>query len=130
MFPLHAPFFITDVEAAHAICAQPLIRHTLQRMDRLDLAVLSIGGWPDASLLAGMLHDSGDLDDFMKRGAVAEFGTTVLDADGRILDVLAERLIGISTEQLRQVPVKIAIGGGPGKATALLATLKSGLVES
>lgn len=129
MFPLHAPFFITDAEAARAIAAQPLIRQTLQRMDRLDLAVLSIGGWPDASLLAGMLRDSGDLDDFMMRGAVAEFGTTVLDADGREMDVLADRLIGISTEQLRRVPVKIAIGGGPGKSTALMATLRSGLVD-
>jgi len=129
MFPLHAPFFITDTAAARAIAAQPLIRQTLQRMDRLDLAVLSIGGWPDASLLAGMLRDSGDLDDFMARGAVAEFGTTVLDAEGREMDVLSERLIGISTAQLRRVPVKIAIGGGPGKSTALMATLRSGLVD-
>ncbi|MDQ0613645.1 DNA-binding transcriptional regulator LsrR (DeoR family) [Microbacterium sp. W4I4] len=129
MFPLHAPFFITDAAAARAISAQPLIRQTLQRMDRLDLAVLSVGGWPDASLLAGMLRDSGDLDDIMAMGGVAEFGSTVLDADGREVDVLAERLIGISTEQLRRVPVKIAIGGGPGKSVALLATLRSGLVD-
>lgn len=129
MFPLHAPFFITDSAAARAISAQPLIRQTLQRMDRLDVAVLSIGGWPDASLLAGMLRDSGDLDEVMAMGAVGEFGSTVLDADGRELDVLAERLIGISTQQLRRVPVKIAIGGGPGKSAALLATLRSGLVD-
>lgn len=129
MFSLHAPFFITDERAAAAITAQPLIRQTLQRMDRLDVAVLSVGGWPRASLLADMVAHSGELDEVLAHGTVAEIGTTLLAEDGREITTISDRLVGISTTQLRRVPLKIAIGGGTGKKRALLAVLRSGLVD-
>lgn len=129
LFSLHAPFFITDARAAAAISAQPLIRQTLQRMDHLDVAVLSVGGWPRASLLADMVAHSGELDDVLAQGAIAEIGTTLLAQDGGEVTAIADRLVGISTMQLRRVPLKIAIGGGPGKQRAVVAVLRSGLVD-
>lgn len=60
---------------------------------------------------------------------VAELGSTLLDADGRDVDALDGRLIGISSAELQAVPQRVAIGGGAGKYDAVLAVLRSGLAD-
>lgn len=129
MFPLYAPFLATDPASARAIAAQPAVRHALLRMDQLDKAVLTVGGWPHSSLLATHLEELGELESLLEHGVVAEFGTTLLDAEGREVKELEGRLIGVTTDQLAKVPVRVAIGGGPGKQEAVVAVLKSGLVD-
>lgn len=129
MYPLHSPFVATEVNAARVISAQPSIREALRRIDSVQVAVLSIGGWPDSSLLADLYGQLGEQDELMRRGVVAEVGTTLLDAGGQRLPIVDERMIGISTRQLDQVPVVFGIGGGAGKERAVLAALRSGLVD-
>lgn len=129
MFPLHAPFVATDRASTRVIASQPAVRQALQRMDNLDKAVLTVGGWPHSSLLATQLADLGELDALLQQGVVAEIGTTLLDANGRELTTLEGRIIGVSTEQLAKVPVCIALGGGLDKQQAAVAVLKSGLLD-
>jgi DNA-binding transcriptional regulator LsrR (DeoR family) len=130
VYPLPAPFVMTDAAAATVMASQPSIRRALQRMNRIHRAVLTVGGWPSASLLAEMLRDHGDLDRLLARGAVAEIGTTVLDAEGGVIAELDDRMMGISTRQLADVPSTLALGGGPGKVEATIAVLRSGLVDA
>lgn len=129
MYPLYAPFLATNAASARTIAAEPSVRQALQRMDRLDKIVLTVGGWPHSSLLANHLGELGQLNALLDRGVVAEFGTTLLDADGHEIHILEDRLIGITTRQLAQIPVRVALGGGPGKRQAVIAALKSGLVN-
>lgn len=129
VYPLHAPFIATDPAAAAVITAQPGVKNALQRMDQLGTAILTIGGWPHGSLLASLLEEYGELPALLERGVVAELGTTLFTADGKVIDLLADRTIGITTEQLSRVPLKIALGGGEGKRAAVLAALKSGFVD-
>lgn len=129
MFPLHSPLIATDQLAAQVIKSQPGVRQALQRMDLLDKAVFTVGGWPRSSLLASLLEEMGELPPLLERGVTAEIGTTLLDAHGRELHLLDHRMIGITTEQLASVPLKVALGGGPGKKQALIAALESGLVD-
>ncbi|WP_166791501.1 sugar-binding transcriptional regulator [Cryobacterium sp. Hh38] len=129
MFALHAPFLTTNEEAAKAIADQPGVKNAIQRMNRLDKVVLTVGGWPASSGLATQLASNGELDLFIRSGVVAEIGTTLLDAEGKEVHSLENRLIGISTAQLRKVPLRIALGGGQGKRRAVLSVLKSGLID-
>jgi DNA-binding transcriptional regulator LsrR (DeoR family) len=129
MLPLHAPFLPTDVAAARVIAAQPSVIQALRRMNHLDVAVLTVGGWPDSSQLATQLEEMGELRDLERWGVVGEIGTTLLDANGREVHALDRRLIGITTEQLAAVPTLLALGGGIGKQRAVVATLMSGLVD-
>ena len=129
MFSLHAPFLATTELAAQAIVSQPSVNQALSRIDRVEMAVLTIGGWPDSSLLAEMLRQLGELDELLEKGAVAEIGTTVLNRDGRVISDIDSRTIGISLEQLQRIPYRIVLGGGEGKHEAMIATLNSGLVE-
>lgn len=130
MFPLHAPMVTTTVAAGNVIMVQPAVKRSLDRMGSLDMAVLTIGGWPDSSLLAGQAKLMGDLDRLMDTGVVAEIGTTLLDANGKEVSALNGRIVGISTEQLARIPKKIGIGGGPGKKRAVVAALRSGLLDA
>ena len=129
MYALHAPMVTTSAAAGTVIASQPSVRESLGRMDGLDLAVLTIGGWPDSSMLANQVNLMGDLADLMEAGVVAEVGTTLLDAEGRELSMFEGRFTGISTRQLARIPSRIMIGGGPGKERAVVAALKSGLAD-
>lgn len=129
VYPLSAPFLVTDAAAAAAIVRQPTVKQSLARLDNLTRAVVTIGAWPGDSLLRESLVPSGEAADLVAAGIVAEIGTTLLDAHGRPIDVLAPRMIGISTSQLRAVPQVIAVAGGSQKHAAIAAVLKSGMIS-
>ena len=126
-FPLYVPILI-DPEAA-PILHHPAITGTMRRFRHVRKAFLTIGGWPRSSLLAQILGENGERAGFEERGVVAEIGTTLLDIQGRTVSGLEGRFIGISEEELRAVPLRVAIGGGEWKQQAVLATLRSGLVN-
>lgn len=128
LYPLHAPFVTTDVSSARVITSQPSVARSLRKLEHLDKAVLSIGGWPEGSLLATQLDELGDLEALRER-IVGEIGTTLLDADGQVVDAIQGRVIGITTEQLAAVPSRVAVAGGPGKREAVRAVLRSGLID-
>ena len=126
-FPLYVPILI-DPEAA-PILHHPAITGTMRRFRHVRKAFLTIGGWPRSSLLAQILGENGERAGFEERGVVAEIGTTLLDIQGRTVSGLEGRFIGISEEELRAVPLRVAIVGGEWKQQAVLATLRSGLVN-
>lgn len=126
-YPLFVPILI-DAEA-QPILRHPMIKGTMGRFRHTSKAFLTIGGWPDSSLLAQILADGGERDVYEEHGVVAEVGTSLLDIDGRSVSGLGDRFIGIPEDQLRTVPLRVAIGGGQGKHDAVIATLRSGLAD-
>jgi DNA-binding transcriptional regulator LsrR (DeoR family) len=126
-YPLYVPILIEPEEVA--ILRHPMIQQVQRRFAHVQKAFLTIGGWPDSSLLARILEEKGERARFEERGVVAEIGTSLLDIDGASVDGLGERFTGIPEDQLRQVPLRVAIGGGEGKHRAVLATLRSGLAH-
>lgn len=130
MFALPASVVARSPRARDTMVREPVVHQALARMDHLDLAALTVGGWPASSLLASQLDESDELAPLLSRGVVAELGTTLLDVDGKEVDGLDRRLIGITTAQLERTPARVALGGGAGKQRAVLAALRSGLVTT
>lgn len=128
-YPLYLPAVLMNDPEARFILKHPSIRRTLSKLDNINKAFLTIGGWPEASLMAGQLSDLGEWEEYEEKGVTAEIGTMLLDAEGRTVPGLKERLVGISEEQLRMVGMRVAIGGGPGKEYAVLAALRSGIAD-
>ncbi|MGO1849072.1 MAG: sugar-binding transcriptional regulator [Microbacteriaceae bacterium] len=126
-YPLYAPILIEP--EARAILKHPVIQHTLARFDHVTKAFLTIGGWPSASLLAQHLTETRELDGFAEKGVIAEYGTSLLDETGRTVPGLEGRFVGIAEEQLRDIGLKVAIGGGEGKERAVSAVLRSGMAD-
>lgn len=129
IYPLHAPLLATTEDAARAIIAQPSVQEALLRIGKVDVSVLTIGGLPRSSLLADTLSEAGELASLLAKGAVAEMGTTVIRSDGEIITDLDKRTIGITTDQLKLIPFRIGLGGGDSKRQAVLATLRTGLMD-
>ena len=127
--PLYAPGILMKGPEARVFLTHPSIQRTLRKFQHLDKAFLTIGGWPGASLMAGQLSDLGEREEYEDKGAVAEIGTMLLDAEGRTVPGLEDRFVGISEEKLRAVGMRVAIGGGPGKEHAVLAALRSGIAD-
>lgn len=128
-YPLYTPMILMKDPRAHLMLQHPSIQRTMRRMDHIGKAYLTIGGWPDESLLARQLGELGEREEYEGKGVVAEIGVSLLDSEGNTVPGLEGRLVGISEETLRTVPTCIGIGGGAGKEQAVVAVLRSGLCQ-
>jgi DNA-binding transcriptional regulator LsrR (DeoR family) len=119
-----------DAASAAALRDQAGVREALAELDGLCLAVVSIGAWaPGESTVFDNLTED-DRDAAAGAGVVAETTGLLLDAEGRLVDVLADRVLGVSAEQLRRAPRVVALGVGAARAGAVAAVARSGLVDT
>lgn len=66
-----------------------------------------------------------------EQGAVGDIaGYSFFDIQGQTVDtVMNDRVIGLSLEQLRQIPYVIAIASENTKTTAILGALRTGVID-
>ena len=130
---LHAPLLVESEEVAQALLHERTIAQTLDLARQADIAIVGIGTvTPVLSSLkrAGYLTDQ-DLDDLRARGVVGDIVARQLDRTGRVLDIpFNRRVIGISVEDLQRIPLVLAVAGGVAKAPAILAALRSGILNA
>jgi DNA-binding transcriptional regulator LsrR (DeoR family) len=128
-FVFYAPFTVPDAATARALRRQPEVARALDRLPSVTRAVGGLGRWAPGQ---STLYDSASAQDrkeLRRLGVVAEIAGVFLDADGApVRTALAERIIGITADQLRAIPEVIVIPYGTAKAPAVLAALRSGLV--
>lgn len=129
---LNAPLVVDDQAVATALLRQSSISMVLDAASRADTALVGIGSLdPDVSSLlrAGYLTRDGIVS-ARKSGAVGDVCGHHIDAAGGLLALdLDRRTIGISVEALRKIPRVIGIAVGNVKAAAILAALRSGLLN-
>jgi DNA-binding transcriptional regulator LsrR (DeoR family) len=128
---LHVPMIVDSPELAASLRSADYVASTLAAFPSITCAVVGVGAWtPDGSSVRGALPESlvADLD---AAGAVADICSTVLDATGTVVGgtAVADRSIAITTTQLRAIPDVIALAGGAGKAAAIAAAMKAGLLH-
>lgn len=126
---LHAPLVVDDAAAAATLRRERGVAETLEMAGRLDVAVLAIGAWR-----AGCSTVWTAVDDDLRRagqaaGAVAEVAGHLLDADGVPLQTpLSGMLIAATFDQLVRTPRRLVLATGAGRAAAVVAAVRSGLV--
>ena len=106
---------------------------TLALLDKLDEALVGIGGCTvDPPLKPGdnfFTHEQ-----FARArevGAVGQVNLRFIDAEGNaITSELDDLVIGITLEQLRRCPRRIAVAGGPSKYDAIRGAIRGGWVNS
>ena len=65
-----------------------------------------------------------------RRGVSTEISGVFLTAEGEPVSTgLSDRMISVTAEQLRAIPEVLAIPYGAARATAVLAALRSGLIN-
>jgi DNA-binding transcriptional regulator LsrR (DeoR family) len=129
---LHAPLIVENEETRRALSQDPVIASTLALAREVEVALVGVGA-PDPAL-SGMRRagyfSAADLARLRKAGAVGDIVGYHLDAYGCPLDVsINRRLVGISLETLRSIPVTIVAAAGASKAAAILAVLRGGYAD-
>ncbi|KYP17106.1 sugar-binding transcriptional regulator [Streptococcus parauberis] len=124
---INATVIQENATIAQGIKKSKYFEKTLLSWEKLDWAVIGIGAEPNAQK-NGQWRDLLIGSDYMKLRqleAVGEICCRFFDKNGQSVDKdLQERTIGISLQQLRQVPNVFAIACGQEKAAAILAALK------
>lgn len=127
---LNAPAQVEDKTVAAALRRAPGIGEVVAQYERLDLALVGIGPLRGSPLEASQLLSAAQLAQLEAAGAVGEICGHYFDAAGRpVDDAYTGCAVGISWEQLRRCPCLVALAAGPGKAAALRALLRAGLLH-
>ena len=126
-----APFVVPDAPTARALRRRPEVARTLDRLPSVTLAVVGIGLWtPELSTL---YHDADPRDRAVlrHRHVCAEVSGVFLTADGEAVRTdLTDRMMALSAEQMRAIPEVLSVVSGLGRAPAVHAALRAGLVDS
>lgn len=130
---LSSPLIVSDRSIREALLGDPNVQATLERARDAHLAVIGIGSVnPEISTLLrhGYLTRQ-DLEALDAAGVVGDICGHHLLADGRLAeDPINERVVAISPEALRQIPVRLGVAVGRRKAPAILGALRGGYLTA
>lgn len=118
-------------QLASGILRSKYFEELLMLWNSLDLAIVGIGGELDQTISQWRdLLTEDDYSILVREGAVGELCCRFFNSEGETVHTqLQKRIIGITLEQLANVPKSIAVAQGENKAQAILAILKKGYVN-
>ncbi|MEP6696801.1 MAG: sugar-binding domain-containing protein [Pseudonocardiales bacterium] len=130
-FFFYAPMILPDAQTAQALRRQPQVANAMARYASVTKAVIGLGSWdPPLSTVCDAIP-AREYEALRKAGVRAELSGVLIGDDGRpVPSELSDRIIGVSAEQMRQIPDVIAIVYGTAKAAAVEAAVRGGLVKS
>ena len=130
-WPIFAPLLVDSPSSAKSLRQDPHISQAYSRFPEVTKAVVAIGSLnPPDSQLYDAAQRLGVADRFLTRGAAGEMLSTLYDENGSIIDVFDDVSLAMSETQLRAVPEVIAVAGGQRKTAAVLAGLRTGIIDS
>ncbi|WP_232660715.1 sugar-binding transcriptional regulator [Pseudonocardia sp. TRM90224] len=127
----YAPMAVPDAATARALRQQPEVARAFSLIGSVTKAVAGVGAWaPEQSTLFDSTSEA-ERAELASRGVCAEVSGVLIDIEGNTVPAgLTERMIGITAAQMRAVPEVIGIVYGTGKTLAVLAAVRSGMVNS
>lgn len=130
---LHAPAVLDTPEMKDALLRDSAISTTTARWASLDLAVVGIGGGPEAHPGYRTVVDRmGDpvREELASMAVVGDLAGHFFRQDGTFVEEpWGRRIIAIPISDLRRVPRVVAIAAGAAKAAAILGALRSGVIH-
>lgn len=126
---LAAPGVVSSRSGRDALLDDPFVAEVAALWNDLSVVLVGIGSVQPSPLLRNSgnslsEHETGVLRD---AGAVGDICLRFFDDRGQVIDSdLHERVLGISTEQLFDVPRRVGVAGGERKFEAIRAALRGG----
>jgi lsr operon transcriptional repressor len=129
---LPAPVLASSAEAAALLRAEPDVANALELARAADIAIFGIGGMIRGS---GILMDGttppAQIRELTAAGAVGNISAEFFDRQGApVTTSLSGRLIGLTLDELGNVPLRIALAGGSKKKLAIEGALAGGYITS
>jgi DNA-binding transcriptional regulator LsrR (DeoR family) len=129
---LPAPGIVSSRAAAQALRSDRQIAETLDLATRANVAIVGLGiPLPDAILLRdGTILTQQDLEHLTEAGAVGDIGLRYIDAEGAPLHLeINDRIIGLTLQQIKDIPRVIGAAGGEAKYEVIRAALRGHILD-
>jgi DNA-binding transcriptional regulator LsrR (DeoR family) len=125
---LHAPVYVQDEATALGLSADPGIQEVLELARKASIVVFSLGGMHDRTTMSQLGYISSEQREFLREhGAVADIACRWIDRRGNpVMMPPSINPIGITLEELKAIPWRLAVAGGEEKHDAVLAGLRGG----
>ena len=130
---LPTPGLVSDPIVRDALLADPAVTGVLQIWNQLSVALIGVGSVQPSPLLqrSGNAIDPHEQAELMELGAVGDVCLRFFDQDGTLISSpFNDRVLAISPNQLKAVPRRIGVAGGPEKMTAIAAAVKGGWINT
>jgi DNA-binding transcriptional regulator LsrR (DeoR family) len=130
---VHAPGIVAGPDIRDSLLEGPAMRDVSERWQQLTMAVMGIGGIDPSDVLAesGNAFASEERELLLGAGAVGDICHRVFRADGSVVrGDLDDRIIAIPVEDLRRVPRRVGVAGGPRKLAAIRGAMAGGWVNA
>lgn len=130
---LYAPAYVENTELKSALLRNGTIKETLDRARKADIALVGIGDMNEDSYMVklGWFTPQEISDASLNQGVIGDIaGYDFFNAQGQhVHTVMDDRVIGLSVEELRQIPCVIAIASESTKAMAIMGALRTGAID-
>lgn len=124
------PALVSSEEVRRVLLEEPLIVEIARKWDKVDVAVFSMGGEVDDAHYPQLRRNEALISVAKEAGAVGDVLGRFIGPLGQELDLeVNRRIVAITTDALKKVPLRIGIGGGSSKIRSIHAALGSGLIN-
>ena len=129
---LHAPVYVPDEATALGLASDPGIRDVLALARKASIVVYSVGSMHQESTMLKLDYITAAQEKFLrKHGAVGEIACRWIDRDGVAIELPpATYPTGISLDELKKIPHRLAVAGGELKHDIIRAALRGGFVTT
>ena len=130
-YTLAAPVFASSKETLQILEHDCEVVRAFQTARRSDLALVGVGGTAVNSsiLLAGRLS-AAEAEEIKAVGAVGDVNARFYDYEGNPVETARTSLVlGLTIEQFKEIPVRIAAAAGTAKVAALVGALRGGIIN-
>lgn len=129
---LNAPFLVENQTIAQSLLSTKSIEETLTLGKHANIALLGVGSADletSSYYLADYVNKEGMLE-IQRTGAIGDVCGRFYDISGKMTAFdFQNRLIGISAENLRNIPIRIGVAGGPAKVDPIIGALRSQIIN-
>lgn len=130
---LYAPAYVENKALKESFMQNGTIKETLDRARKADIALVGIGDMNENSYMVqlGWFTPREILNANLHQGVIGDIaGYDFFNARGQHVDtVMSERVIGLSIDELRNIPCVIAIASENTKAMAIMGALRTRVID-
>ena len=130
-YNLSAPMYVDGSKEKEMIEGIEEISKVLQMAENADIALIGIGSMQkDSSILKAGIRTEEEYTELIQKGAVGEIVGRIYDKEGQVVDEdLRRKMIGLSTQQIKKIPVRVGISYGKDKVEAIKGAIKGEMIN-
>jgi deoxyribonucleoside regulator len=127
---LHAPVVVDTPEAKNLFLRQSSISDIFELCSHADIAIVGIGGSPEHSTMVRTYMGDDYKQELNQTDVIGDICYNFISSQGKAsLVSWNERVIALSLEQLKRIPIVISVAHGEEKLTAIYGALVGKLVH-